>query len=122
MIALEVLPLPVLQYAIPIVFASMKRLYLGYTESWQRYCLLCLTLNRYIPIFSNRSQVSVRKIFYSSSQNNVQNRSINEWNILLEPISKIRLEFMARRETVKKRSIHVVCEHFEPFRNTAMGT
>jgi hypothetical protein len=26
------------------------------------------------------------------------------------------------RETVKKRSIHEVCEHFEPFRNTAMGT
>ena len=40
----------------------------------------------------------------------------------LEPISKIRLVFRARRETVKKRSIHVVCEHFEPFRNTAMGT
>jgi len=35
---------------------------------------------------------------------------------------KIRLVFRARRETVKKRSIHVVCEHFEPFRNTAMGT
>jgi len=30
--------------------------------------------------------------------------------------------FRARRETVIKRSIHVVCEHFEPFRNTAMGT
>ncbi|MEE8553999.1 MAG: hypothetical protein V3S72_11920, partial [Desulfobacterales bacterium] len=42
--------------------------------------------------------------------------------IVLEPISKIRLVFRARRETVKKRSIHVVCEHFEPFRNTAMGT
>ena len=41
---------------------------------------------------------------------------------ILEPISKIRLVFRARRETVKKRSIHVVCEHFEPFRNTAMGT
>jgi hypothetical protein len=41
---------------------------------------------------------------------------------VLEPISKIRLEFRARRETVKKRSIHVVCEHFEPFRNAAMGT
>jgi len=43
---------------------------------------------------------------------------------LLEPISKIRLGFRARRETVKKRSIHahVVCEHFEPFCNTAMGT
>ncbi len=41
---------------------------------------------------------------------------------LLEPISKIRLVFRARRETVKKRSIHLVCEHFEPFRNTAMGT
>ena len=41
---------------------------------------------------------------------------------LLEPISKIRLVFRARRETVKKRSIHVVCEHFEPFRNIAMGT
>jgi hypothetical protein len=26
------------------------------------------------------------------------------------------------RESVKKRSIQVVCEHFEPFRNTAMGT
>jgi hypothetical protein len=26
------------------------------------------------------------------------------------------------RETVKKRNIHVVCEHFEPVRNTAMGT
>ncbi len=41
---------------------------------------------------------------------------------LIRPISKIRLVFRARRETVKKRSIHVVCEHFEPFRNTAMGT
>ena len=40
----------------------------------------------------------------------------------VEPISKIRLGFRARRETVKKRSIHVVCEHFEPFRNAAMGT
>jgi len=27
-----------------------------------------------------------------------------------------------RRETLKKRSIHVVCEYFEPFRNAAMGT
>ena len=42
--------------------------------------------------------------------------------LLLEPISKIRLGFRARRETVKKRSIHVVCEHFEPLRNAAMGT
>ena len=41
---------------------------------------------------------------------------------IIEPISKIRLGFRARREAVKKRSIHVVCEHFEPFRNTAMGT
>ncbi len=41
---------------------------------------------------------------------------------VLEPISKIRLVFRVRRETVKKRSIHVVCEHFEPFRNTAMGS
>jgi len=41
--------------------------------------------------------------------------------MLLEPISKIRLVFRARRETVKKRSIHVVCEHFESFRNTAHG-
>ncbi len=39
-----------------------------------------------------------------------------------EPISKIKLGFRARRETVKKRSIHVVCEHFESFRNAAMGT
>jgi len=39
-----------------------------------------------------------------------------------EPISKIKLGFRARRETVKKRSIHVVCEHFEPVRNAAMGT
>ena len=30
----------------------------------------------------------------------------------LEPISKIRLGFRARREAVKKRSIHVVCEYF----------
>jgi hypothetical protein len=28
---------------------------------------------------------------------------------------------MARRETGKKRSIHVVCEHFEPFCNAARG-
>ena len=41
--------------------------------------------------------------------------------LLLEPISKIRLEVRARRETVKERSIHVVCEHFEPFRNAAHG-
>jgi len=40
----------------------------------------------------------------------------------LEPISKTRLGFRARREAVKKRSIHVVCEYFEPFRNAAMGT
>jgi hypothetical protein len=43
-------------------------------------------------------------------------------SMCLELISKIRLVFRARRETVKKRSIHVVCEHFEPFRNAAMGT
>jgi hypothetical protein len=49
-------------------------------------------------------------------------KSPQQFNLLLEPISKIRLVFRARRETVKKRSIHVVCEHFEPFRNTAMGT
>jgi hypothetical protein len=50
---------------------------------------------------------------------------IRSWVIgygLLEPISIIRLEFRARRGTVKKRSIHVVCEHFEPFHNAAMGT
>jgi hypothetical protein len=35
-----------------------------------------------------------------------------------------KIGFRARREAVIKRSIqaHVVCEHFEPFRNTAMGT
>ena len=33
---------------------------------------------------------------------------------LHERISKLRLVFLARREPVKKRSIHVVCEHFEP--------
>jgi hypothetical protein len=43
-------------------------------------------------------------------------------SMCLELISKIRLVFRARRETMKKRSIHVVCEHFEPFRNAAMGT
>jgi len=32
-----------------------------------------------------------------------------------------QLGFRARREMVKKRSIHVVCEHIEPFRNDAMG-
>jgi phosphoglycerol transferase MdoB-like AlkP superfamily enzyme len=42
--------------------------------------------------------------------------------VYIEPISKIRLGFRARRETVKKRSIHAVCEHFEPFHNTAMDT
>jgi hypothetical protein len=47
-------------------------------------------------------------------------RAIYGWK--LEPISKIRSEFRARRGTVKKRSIHVVCEHFEPFHNAAMGT
>jgi len=41
---------------------------------------------------------------------------------ILEPISKIMLEFRARRGSVKKRSIHVVCEHFEPFHNAAMDT
>ena len=40
----------------------------------------------------------------------------------LEPISKIRLEFRARRGSVKKRSIHVVCEHFEPLHNAVMDT
>jgi hypothetical protein len=29
---------------------------------------------------------------------------------------------MVRRKAVKKQSIHLVCEHFEPFRNTAVGT
>ncbi len=29
---------------------------------------------------------------------------------------------MARHELAKKRSIHTVCEYFEPIRNTAMGT
>jgi len=43
------------------------------------------------------------------------------YDIYIEPVSKIRLVFRARRETVKKQSIHVVCEHFEPFRNTALG-
>jgi len=43
-------------------------------------------------------------------------------NKLIEPISKIRLEFRARRGSVKKRSIHAVCEHFEPFHNAAMDT
>ena len=43
------------------------------------------------------------------------------YDIYIEPTSKIRLVFRVRRETVKKRSIHVVCEHFEPFRNTALG-
>ena len=42
--------------------------------------------------------------------------------IYLEPFSKIRLEFRARRGSVKKWSIHVVCEHFEPFHNAAMDT
>jgi hypothetical protein len=42
--------------------------------------------------------------------------------VYIESISKIRLGFIARREVVRKRSIHVVCEHFEPLRNTAMGT
>ncbi|MBW1825202.1 MAG: hypothetical protein JRI87_11730 [Deltaproteobacteria bacterium] len=45
-----------------------------------------------------------------------------QFAIYIEPISKIRLVFRARRETVKKLSIHVVCEDFEQFRNTAMGT
>jgi hypothetical protein len=40
----------------------------------------------------------------------------------LEPISKKGSGFLARREVVKKRSIHAVCEHFEPIRNTARGT
>ena len=40
----------------------------------------------------------------------------------LEPISKIRLEFRTRRGSVKKRSIHVVCEYFEAFHNAAMDT
>jgi hypothetical protein len=44
------------------------------------------------------------------------------WDTTLEPISKIRLGFRARRGTAKKRSIHAVCEHFEPFYNAAMGT
>ena len=39
----------------------------------------------------------------------------------LEPISKKRLGFLARREAVKKRSIHGVCEHFEPVHNAARG-
>jgi hypothetical protein len=47
-------------------------------------------------------------------------KTIYEWT--LEPISKMRLGFRARRGTVKKRSIHVVCEHFEPFHNATMGT
>ena len=34
---------------------------------------------------------------------------------------KIKIRLLARRGTTKKRSIHVVCEHFELFRNTARG-
>ena len=36
----------------------------------------------------------------------------------LEPISKLRLRFLARRETARTWSIHVVCEHFEPIHNS----
>ena len=39
----------------------------------------------------------------------------------LEAISKIRLGFLARHEGARKRSVHVVREHFEPLRNTARG-
>jgi hypothetical protein len=47
---------------------------------------------------------------------------VQQFYPVLEPISKIRLGFRARRGTMKKPSIHVVCEYFEPFHNTAMGT
>jgi len=40
----------------------------------------------------------------------------------IEPILKLRLGFRARREALRKRSIHKICEYFEPFLNGAMGT
>jgi len=49
-------------------------------------------------------------------------RGYREFSVYLEPVSKIKLEFRARRGTVKKRSIHAVGEHFEPFHNAAMDT
>jgi hypothetical protein len=72
-IALKALSSSILQYAIPLVFASMKRKIWAIQNLGQWHCLLCLTLNGYIYIFSNRTQVPVRKIFYRSSQNNVPN-------------------------------------------------
>ena len=49
-------------------------------------------------------------------------RGQRNFSVYLEPVSKIRLEFRARRGSVKKRSIHVVCEDIEPFHNAAMDT
>ncbi len=40
----------------------------------------------------------------------------------LERISKLRSGFLTRRGTAKKRSIHEVCEHFEPAHNAVRGT
>jgi hypothetical protein len=33
-----------------------------------------------------------------------------------------KLMYASRRGSAQKRSIHVVCEHFEPARNAALGT
>ena len=48
--------------------------------------------------------------------------STKEYNRALEPITKKRLGLLARPEAGKKRSKHVVCEHFELLRNAARGT
>jgi len=60
--------------------------------------------------------------------NNIDKRSLKKEKScqmgfeLLRTYLNNKIEFRARRERVKKRSIQVVCEHFEPFRNAAMGT
>lgn len=46
----------------------------------------------------------------------------NETRPELERISKKGSGFRSRLATAKKRSIHVVCEHFLALRNADMGT
>jgi len=54
---------------------------------------------------------------------NIKDFDINLFNHFYQNLSQNKvIEFRERRGSVKKRSIHVVCEHFELFHNVAMGT
>jgi len=81
-----------------------------------------LNIENFTPKASGGSEYSCFILVVLTLRTPVTDITHELLSFFVEPISKVRLVFRARRETVKKRSIHVVCEHFEPFRNTAMGT